>query len=102
MAGQVANHKCIIGDNSVYIEPNSGDHRVTIRLSTLSFVGTDVKVYQVKQSRTLEDRDLLASFQGLSSETIEIKDLWIQGNDEIIVNSTTGDLVVNINKHRLE
>ena len=102
MAGQVASVLCSNGDNDIYTVPaGRGDQRVTIRLSSLDFSITEVQVFHVRQGRTKQDSDLVASFEDISEQTQEIKDLWIQPTDKIIVNVNQDNrIVVNVNQHR--
>jgi len=101
MAGQVASVLCVSGDNDIYTAPAKGDQRITIRISALSFETTEVKVFHVRQGRTKQDSDLVASYEDISTSTQEIKDLWIQNTDKIIVNvSRNNAVVVNVNEHR--
>ena len=101
MAGQIASVQCSTGDNVIYVRSDASERRVTIRLSSLDFSVTEVKVFHVKQTRTKVDSDLLASYVDVSDSTVEIKDVWLQNRDKIVVNSSTSSLVVNINEHKI-
>ena len=98
---QLAAVQCTTGDNLIYNKETPSDRRVTIRLSSLDFSLVEAKVFHVKQGRTKADSDLLASYADISESTIEIKDVWLQNRDQIIVNSSSSSLVVNINEHRI-
>ena len=102
MAGQVASKLCTtVGDNDIYNVTQAGEQRVTIRLSSQNFEPTEVKVYHVKQGRTKTDSDLVASYEDISTETREIKDLWLQHTDNLVVNvNQSNRIVVNVNQQR--
>lgn len=103
IAGQVAAVICDSPSTLVHTFTESGDCRVTIRLSSIDNTPVTVKVYHVKQGQPLDPKYIIATYADISDSPETIKDLWVQRTDQIHVDVDTIDtLVVNVNKHSKE
>ena len=103
IAGQVAAVICDSPSNLIHTFTESGDCKVTIRLSSIDNTPVAVKVYHVKQGQTLDPKYIIATYSDISDLPETIEDLWVQRTDQIQVDVDIVDkIAVNVNKHSKE